>query len=461
MFVDELTALLGKRISTATIVREQHSRGESWHPPGLPDVVCYPRTTAEVSEILKISARHGLPVVPFGAGSSIEGQVHAIHGGISLDMTGMNAILRVSTEDLDATVEAGVTRKQLNAKINPHGLAFFVDPGADATVGGMASTRASGTTSIRYGTMRENVLGLTAVLADGQIMHTGSRARKSAAAYDLTHLLIGAEGTLGVITELTVKLHPLPEAVCAAVCPFATLEGAVRTVIETIQLGVPVARVELLDEAALDAVNRRSQTAYATLPTLFFEFHGVSEQHVQDHAAIVRTLAEEHGARSFEWATRLDDREKLWQARHDAYYAALALRPGARGWTTDVCVPISQLADCILQAKRDHQHAPFPLPLVGHVGDGNFHLMYVLDPASESELAAAQQLSTQLVQRALAMGGTCTGEHGVGTGKLAHLEAEHGLNALNAMRAIKHALDPDNRMNPGKTIALCKTPGKE
>jgi D-lactate dehydrogenase (cytochrome) len=299
--------------------------------------------------------------------------------------------------------------------------------------------------SIRYGTMRENVLGLTAVLADGLIIHTGSRPRKSAAGYDLTHLLIGAEGTLGVITELTVKLHPMPEAVCVAVCPFETLEGAVRTVIETIQLGVPVARVELLDGAAIDAVNRRSRTSYAVLPTLFFEFHGVNERHVGDHAAMVRTLAEEHGGRSFEWTTLLEDREKLWQARHDAYYAALALRPGARGWTTDVCVPISRLADCILQAKRDHEGAPFPLPLVGHVGDGNFHLMYVLDPFSESELAEAHRLSTQLVERALAMGGTCTGEHGVGTGKLANLEAEHGLNALDAMRVIKRALDPDNR----------------
>ncbi len=453
MFIDELTALLGPRVSTSEIIREQHSHGESWHPPGVPDVVCYPRTTAEVSEILKISARHNVPVVPFGAGSSIEGQVHALHGGISLDMTGMNQILRVSTEDLDATVEAGVTRVQLNTKINPQGVGFFVDPGADATMGGMASTRASGTMSIRYGTMRENVLGLTAVLADGRIIHTGSRARKSAAGYDLTHLLIGAEGTLGVITELIVKLHPLPEAVCAAVCPFETLEGAVRTVIETIQLGIPVARVELLDEPAIAAVNRRSRTSYAVAPTLFFEFHGVNDRHVEDHASLVRSLAEEHGGRGFEWATRLEDRDKLWQARHEAYYAALALRPGSRGWTTDVCVPISRLADCILQAKRDHEGAPFPLPLVGHVGDGNFHLMYILDPTSEHELSEARRLSSQLVERALAMGGTCTGEHGVGTGKMSYLEAEHGANALDAMRAIKRALDPDNRMNPGKIFA--------
>lgn len=452
MFIGELTALLGTRASIGETVREQHSHGESWHPPGLPDVVCFPQTTAEVSEILKISARHGVPVVPFGAGSSIEGQVHALFGGISLDLTRMNAILRVSTEDLDATVEAGVTRKQLNAKVNPRGVAFFVDPGADATFGGMASTRASGTTSLRYGTMRENVLGLTAVLADGRIIRTGSRARKSSSGYDLTHLLIGAEGTLGVITELTVKLHPLPEAVAAAVCPFQTLEGAVRTVIETIQLGVPVARAELLDEAAIDAVNRRCRTSYTVAPTLFFEFHGANEQHVSDHADMVRGLAQEHGARGFEWATRPEDREKLWQARHEAYYAALALRPGARGWITDACVPISRLADCITQAKLDHEGAPFPYPLVGHVGDGNFHLMYILDPTSEFELAEARRLSSQLVERALEMGGTCSGEHGVGTGKMAYLDAEHGTEALHAMRAIKFALDPENRMNPGKII---------
>lgn len=451
--LEELTALLAKRASTGQTVREQHSHGESWHPPGLPDVVCYPRTTAEVSEILKISARCGVPVVPFGAGSSIEGQVHAVHGGISLDMSGMNSILRVSAEDLDATVEAGVTRRQLNEKINPRGLAFFVDPGADATLGGMASTRASGTTSVRYGAMRENVLGLTAVLADGRIVRTGGRARKSASGYDLTHLLIGAEGTLGVITELTLKLHPLPEAVSAAVCPFATLEGAVKTVIETIQLGIPVARAELLDETALAAVNRRCGTAYALAPTLFFEFHGSNARHVADHAEMVRELAEEHGGRGFEWATQPADRDKLWRARHEAYYASLALRPGGRGWITDVCVPISRLAECIVQAKRDHERAPFPWPLVGHVGDGNFHLMYILDPSNENELAEARRLSSQLVERALEMGGTCSGEHGVGTGKMNYLPAEHGAEALLAMREIKRALDPDNRMNPGKIFS--------
>jgi D-lactate dehydrogenase (cytochrome) len=451
--VDELKALLGGRASVAEAVLDQHSHGESYHTPARPDVVCFPNTTIDVSEILKISERRQVPVIPFGAGTSIEGQVNAIHGGITIDLTAMNQILRVSPEDLDATVEAGVTRSQLSRKANDRGMAFFVDPGADATIGGMASTRASGTTTMRYGTMRENVLALTVVLADGRVIRTGSRARKSAAGYDLTHLFVGAEGTLGVITEVTVKLDPLPEAIAAAVCPFDSLEGAIRTVIETIQLGVTAARMELLDETAIEAVNRRYQTAYNVAPTLFFEFHGASERHASDHAAAVQALAEEHGGRGFEWATRLEDRERLWHARHNAYYAALALRPGAKGWTTDVCVPISRLADCILRAKEDQARAPFPIPLVGHAGDGNFHMIYVLDPSREDEIALARRLSRQLVGHALAMGGTCTGEHGVGTGKLEYLDAEHG-PALDVMRAIKRTLDPDNRMNPGKMVDL-------
>jgi D-lactate dehydrogenase (cytochrome) len=419
----------------------------------MPDVVCFPESTVEVSEILKVSHRYGVPVIPFGAGTSIEGQVNAMHGGITIDLSRMNRIVRISSEDLDATVEAGVTRSQLNHKANGIGLMFSVDPGADATLGGMASTRASGTTSVRYGTMRENVLGLTVVLADGRVIRTGSRARKSSAGYDLTHLFLGAEGTLGVITELTLRLHPLPEAVAAAVCAFDSLGGAVQTVIEIIQLGIPAARMELLDEKAMEAVNRRSGTTYAVASTLFFEFHGASERHVSDHAAMAEALAVEHGGRGFQWATRLEDREKLWHARHEAYYASLALRPGAKGWTTDVCVPISRLAECILQAKQDHADAPFPITMVSHAGDGNFHLIYVLDGSSAPELAAAQRLSGQLVERALAMGGTCTGEHGIGTGKLDYMAAEHGA-ALDTMRSIKRALDPENRMNPGKMIAL-------
>jgi D-lactate dehydrogenase (cytochrome) len=449
--IAELKRLLGARANDAASIRDHHSRGESYHTPAAPDVVCFPHTTGEVAEIVEVSARYRLPVVAFGAGTSLEGHVHAVRGGITVDLREMNKVLRVSAEDLDATVEAGVTRQQLNKALNNTGLAFPIDPGADATIGGMAATRASGTTAVRYGTMRENVLGLTVVLADGAVIHTGSRARKSSAGYDLTRLFVGSEGTLGVITELTVRLHPLPEAVSAAVCAFESIRGAVETVIATIQLGIPVARIELLDEVQMDAVNRYSKTAYAAAPTLFFEFHSDSARHVGDQAEAVQAIAAERGGRGFQWATRLEDREKLWQARHDAYYAALALRPGARAWTTDVCVPISRLAECVVETKQDSSGAPFPICLVGHAGDGNFHLLYVLDPDNPAELDEAGRLNERMVKRALGMGGTCSGEHGVGLGKMKYLEAEHGL-ALETMRAIKRALDPDNRMNPGKMI---------
>jgi D-lactate dehydrogenase (cytochrome) len=451
--VRELRTLLGSRTSDAASVREHHSHGESYHAPASPDVVCFPRSTDEVAAIVSISARWQVPVVPFGAGTSLEGHVNAIHGGICLDLREMNRVVRVSAEDLDATVEAGVTRLQLNKALNNTGLTFPVDPGADATIGGMAATRASGTTAVRYGTMRENVLSVTVVLADGSIITTGTRARKSAAGYDLTRLFVGSEGTLGVITEVTVRLHPLPEAVSAATCAFESIQGAVETVIATIQLGVPVARIELLDDVQMDAVNRYSKTTYAVAPTLFFEFHSDSERHVADQAEAVQALALEHGGRDFTWATHLEDRERLWQARHHALYAALALRPGAKGWTTDVCVPISRLAECIVETKKDNVGAPFPICLVGHAGDGNFHLIYVLDPESVSERAEAGRLNERMVSRALAMGGTCTGEHGVGLGKMKFLEAEHG-PALEIMRTIKRALDPDNRMNPGKMISV-------
>ncbi len=434
--IAELRSLLGERTATAPVIREHHSHGESYHPPASPDVVCFPHTTVEVSEILKISARHHLPVIPFGAGTSLEGNVNAIRGGITIDLREMNKVLRISTADLDATVEAGVTRLQLNKALDNTGLTFFIDPGADATLGGMAATRASGTTAVRYGTMRDNVLGLTVVLADGRIIKTGTRARKSSAGYDLTRLFVGSEGTLGVLTEVTLRLHPLPEAVSAAICTFEGIRGAVETVIETVQLGVAVARVELLDEVEMDAVNRYSKTNYPVAPTLFFEFHGDSERHVADQAITVQSLAKEHGGREFQWATRLEDRDKLWEARHAAYYASLALRPGSKALVTDVCVPISRLTECILETKEDNLTAPFPAPLVGHVGDGNFHLSYVLDPNSEVELAEAKRLSDRLVKRALALGGTCTGEHGVGQGKMKYLEAEHG-PALEVMRAIK------------------------
>ena len=446
-----LQALLGPRATSGTAVREHHSHGESYHRPAAPDIVCFPASTEEVSEVLRISQRFGVPIVPFGAGTSLEGHVHALHGGISIDLREMKRVLRVSTEDLDATVQAGVTRKQLDAALRSTGLMFPVDPGADATIGGMAATRASGTTAVRYGTMRENVLALTVVLADGRVIQTGTRARKSAAGYDLTRLFVGSEGTLGVITEVTVRLHPRPEAVGAAVCAFESIRGAVDTVIATIQLGVPVARIELLDEVQMDAINRYSKTSYPVAPTLFFEFHAESERNVAEQAELVQGIAAERGGHGFEWARRPEDRERLWQARHDVHFASLALRPGARSWATDVCVPISRLADCVLGAKADYAGAPFPVCLVGHAGDGNFHLMYLVDPSSDAELAEAHRLNDLLVARALSMGGTCTGEHGVGYGKKKALEAEHG-DAIEVMRAIKQALDPDNRMNPGKVI---------
>jgi D-lactate dehydrogenase (cytochrome) len=448
-----LKELLGARATDAMAVRDHHSKGESYHLPAPPDVVCFPATTEEVCRIARISQRFQVPMVPFGAGTSLEGHVQALHGGISIDLREMNRILRVSAEDLDATVQAGVTRLQLTRALRNTGLTFPIDPGADATLGGMAATRASGTTAVRYGTMRENVLGLTVVLADGRAIHTGTRARKSSAGYDLTRLFVGSEGTLGIITEVTVRLHPVPEAVSAAVCSFDSIQGAVDTVIATIQLGVPVARIELLDEAQVDAVNRHSRTAYRVAPTLLFEFHGDHERHVAEQAETVQALAADRGGLGFEWATRLEDRERLWEARHQAFYAALALRPGSRAWTTDVCVPISQLARCVIDTKADHAGAPFPVCLVGHAGDGNFHLIYMLDPESEAELNEARRLNDQMIARALALGGTCSGEHGVGYGKMKYLEAEHG-EGLDVMRAIKRALDPENRMNPGKIVAL-------
>jgi D-lactate dehydrogenase (cytochrome) len=451
--VAELKALLGPRASDAAAVREHHSHGESYHAPAAPDVVCFPANADEVAAIAGISARFQLPIIPFGAGTSLEGHVQALRGGITIDLREMKQVVRVSAEDLDATVEAGVTRLQLAKSLRNTGLMFPIDPGADATIGGMAATRASGTTAVRYGTMRENVLGLTVVLADGRIIRTGTRARKSAAGYDLTRLFVGSEGTLGVITDVTVRLHPVPESVSAAVCAFDTIRGAVDTVIATIQLGVPVARIELLDDVQMDAVNRHSKTNYPVAPTLLFEFHGDNDRHVAEQAEVVQGIAAERGGRGFAWATRLEDRERLWHARHDALYAALALRPGSRAWTTDVCVPISQLAECVVATKEDHRAASFPVGFVGHAGDGNFHLVYVLDPASTNELDEARRLNERMVARALAMGGTCTGEHGVGYGKMRFLAAEHGAG-LDVMKAIKRALDPDNRMNPGKIVEV-------
>jgi D-lactate dehydrogenase (cytochrome) len=451
--VADLRTLVGDRCTTNPTQLEHHSHGESWHSHAEPDAVVFPTSTEDVSAIMRIAARHHAPIVPFGIGSSLEGHVNAFSGGVSIDFSRMTRVLSVNSEDLDATVEAGVTHGQLNKVVNNQGLAFWVDPGADATIGGMAATRASGTTAVRYGTMREAVLGLTVVLADGSVIHTGSRARKSATGYDLTRLFVGSEGTLGVITEITVRLFGLPEAISAAVCPFDTMEGAVNTVITTIQLGIPVARIELLDEAQLDAINRYSKVSHALKPTLFFEFHGPSEATVSEAATSVQEIATENGGLDFQWATRPEDRKKLWEARHNAFYAACALRPGCKPWTTDVCVPISRLAECVLAARADVQASGLLAPLAAHAGDGNFHLIFLMDPNNPADLETARAINARLVERALAVGGTCSGEHGVGIGKMPYLEAEHGAS-LEVMRSIKRALDPENRMNPGKMISI-------
>ncbi|WP_376958569.1 FAD-linked oxidase C-terminal domain-containing protein [Azospirillum sp. A26] len=448
----ELSALLGDRFTTSLPVREHHGKDESYHTPFPPDGVAFANSTEEVSAIVRICAKHKLPIIPFGTGTSLEGGIAALAGGITIDLSGMQQILRVSPEDLDVTVQAGVTRKQLNEHLRDTGLFFPIDPGANASLGGMSATRASGTNAVRYGTMRENVLGLTVVLADGRVIKTGGRARKSAAGYDLTRLFVGSEGTLGIITEVTLKLYGIPEAISSAVCAFSTIKGAVDTVIQTIQVGVPVARIELLDEVQIDAVNKYSKLDYAVAPTLFFEFHG-TEAGVKEQAEMVAAIAAEHGGMEFAWATRPEDRSKLWQARHDAYYAALALRPGSKGWPTDVCVPISRLADCILETKQDLSESNMLAPMVGHVGDGNFHLVYVLDPENPAELSEAQRLADKMVTRALEMGGTCTGEHGIGYGKMAFLEQETG-EAFNVMGDLKRAFDPDNLLNPGKVVRV-------
>jgi len=448
----ELSALLGERFSTSAPVRDHHGKDESYHAPFPPDGVAFAQSTEEVSAVVKICAKHDLPIIPFGTGTSLEGGIAAVSGGITIDVSGMNAILRVSPEDLDVTVQAGVTRKRLNEHLRDTGLFFPIDPGADASLGGMTATRASGTNAVRYGTMRENVLGLTVVLADGRIIKTGGRARKSAAGYDLTRMFVGSEGTLGIITEVTLKLYGIPEAVSSAVCAFNDIHGAVNTVIQTIQTGIPIARIELLDEVQMDAVNKYSKLNYAVAPTLFFEFHG-TEAGVKEQAEMAAAIASDHGGMEFAWATKAEDRSKLWQARHDGYYAALALRPGSKGWPTDVCVPISRLADCILETKKDLAESNMLAPMVGHVGDGNFHLVYVVDPDKPEEMAEAQRLNDRMVARALAMGGTCTGEHGIGYGKMAFLEQEAG-DAYAVMGEIKLALDPKNIMNPGKVVRV-------
>jgi len=443
-----LGQLLEDRFSVAESVRVEHGRDESWHPPGVPAAVCFPRSTEEVIEIVRACASARVPIIPFGAGTSIEGQLIPGPDVVSVDLSQMNRVLEVNAEDLDATVEAGVTRKQLNAELRRSGLFFPIDPGADATLGGMTSTRASGTNAVRYGTMRESVIALRAVLPDGTCIRTARRARKSSAGYDLTRLLVGAEGTLGIITEVTVRLHGLPEAISSAVVSFVELGPAVEAVIETIQTGIPVARIELLDATLMDAVNRYSSLDYPLRPTLFLEFHGTPAG-VEEQTRLFAEIAAEHGAGEFRYATKPEDRTRLWQARHDAFYAALALRPGCKGWATDVCVPISRLAECILETQKDVDASFLVAPLVGHVGDGNFHLVFLVDPERPEEIREAERINDRLVERALAMDGTCTGEHGIGIGKRKYLVAELG-DAVETMRAIKRALDPHDLMNPGK-----------
>ncbi len=450
--VEQLRALLPEpaQISTSSAVREQHGRDETYHHPAAPDVVVFPRSTEEVSDVVRCCARHGVPVIPFGAGTSLEGHVIALHGGVCIDLSSMDQIVEVNAEDMDVTVQAGVTRKQLNQYLRDTGLFFPVDPGADATLGGMAATRASGTNAVRYGTMRENTIGLTVVLADGRIIRTARRARKSSAGYDLTRLFVGSEGTLGVITQVTVKLHGVPESIAAAVCDFPSIEDAVNTVILTIQSGIPVARIELLDDVEMDAVNRYSNLDYAVKPTLFLEFHG-SEDGVREQVSQFEAISEDHGAGLLQWATRTEDRSKLWQARHDALYANFALRPGAKVWATDVCVPISKLAECISETKSDMEQASFPIALVGHAGDGNFHLAMLIDPEQREEIDEASALNDRLIRRALSLEGTCTGEHGIGSAKIEFLKMEHG-ESVSVMQAIKTSFDPTNIMNPGKVV---------
>lgn len=450
--LDILSQIVGDRVTTAAAIREQHGKDESFHACAPPDAVVFAQTTDEASRVVMACAARGVPVIPFGTGTSLEGHVAALHGGVSIDVSQMNEILAVNAEDLTCQVQPGVRRKQLNEYLRDTGLFFPIDPGADASLGGMTATRASGTNAVRYGTMRENVMSLEVVMADGRIIRTARRSKKSSAGYDLTRLFVGSEGTLGVITEVTLKLFGIPEAISAAVCTFADMESAVNTVILTIQSGVPIARIELLDAVQMDACNKYSDLNYPVAPTLFFEFHG-TESSVAEQVEQVQSIAAELGGTDFSWARKAEERSKLWQARHDAYYAALALRPGCKGIATDVCVPISRLAECILETQIDIQDSGLIAPIVGHVGDGNFHLVLCVDPDDADEMVRAEDLNERMVMRALAMDGTCTGEHGVGYGKIGFLEAEHG-EALSVMRDLKLALDPKNIMNPGKILKI-------
>lgn len=449
--VSDLAARFGNRLATSLAVREQHANTTTWLPNQPPDAVVFPQTVADIQEIVRLCAAHRVPVIPYGTGTSLEGHVNAPFGGVSIDVRDMNRVLAVHTEDLDCVVEPGITRKQLNEYLRDQGLFFPLDPGADASLGGMAATRCSGTNAVRYGTMKDVVLSLKVVTASGELMTTARRARKSSAGYDLTRLMVGSEGTLGVIAELTLKLQGIPEAISAAVCPFTSIRAACDAVIATIQSGIPVARIELLDEVQVRASNAYSKLTLRETPTLFLEFHG-TEASVAEQAQRFGEIAQEFGGGPSEWTTKPEERTRLWQARHDAYWSMVALRPGAKGFSTDVCVPISRLAECVVETRRDIDELGLIAPIVGHVGDGNFHVGPMVDMDNPAEIAAVEKFLERLVERALAMEGTCTGEHGVGQGKMKYLEAEHGAPALAAMRAIKQALDPMNLMNPGKIL---------
>jgi len=450
-FMAALQDRFADRCSTARPVREHHGRDESPYPAMLPDAVVFAQSADEVAWVAAHCHRHGVALIPYGAGSSLEGHVLAVQGGICLDLSGMNQILAVHAEDFTATVQAGVTRKQLNESLRDTGLFFPIDPGADASLGGMAATRASGTNAVRYGTMRENVMSLKVVTADGRLIETANRARKSSSGYDLTRLFVGSEGTLGIIVEVTVRLYPQPEAISAAICNFPDLDSAVSSVIDVIQMGIPVARVEFMDAGAVRATNQYSHLSLRESPLLLFEFHG-SPAAVREQAESVQQITHDRGGQDFEWAERPEDRSRLWTARHNAYFAGLQLRPGCRSSTTDVCVPISRLAECVGETARELDQASFPYTIVGHVGDGNFHVLMLLDPDNPAEWDESERLNHRLVERAIAMEGTCTGEHGIGLHKQAFMRAEHGDEALDVMRALKAALDPRDILNPGKML---------
>jgi D-lactate dehydrogenase (cytochrome) len=443
----------GNRLVTAPAVRQQHGHTTTWLTNQPPDAVMFPQATEEVQEIVRLSAAHRVPVIGFGQGTSLEGHLNAPRGGICLDFRDMNRVLAVHAEDLDCVIEPGITRKQLNENLRDTGLFFPIDPGADASLGGMAATRASGTNAVRYGTMKDNVLALKVVLANGEVIATGRRAKKSSAGYDLTRLMIGSEGTLGIITELTLRLAGIPEAISSGICPFPSVEAACNAAILTIQSGIPIARIELLDEMQVKACNAYSKLTLPETPMLFVEFHG-SEASVAEQSQRFGEIADELGGGPFDWATKAEDRTRLWQARHDAYWAIMSLRPGVRALSTDVCVPISRLAECVTQSQQDLKESRLIAPIVGHVGDGNFHMLLLVDNNVAEEFARAEAFLERLVDRALAMDGTCTGEHGVGQGKMKYMAAEHGDVAIETMRAVKRALDPLDIMNPGKIFGL-------